>query len=175
MDTHGFRTGDMPAAGKHRVSWHCSVVASTSATPPESSDMTRCQSWQWVTHRSRVAYHRRVVRGASTTLLRRLGKRIHDLRVEQKHTQEALAQRCGLSQKYLSELERGSKAPSWGTLVKLCNGLGIKLAVLVFTIDDDREDEPKRIEDLLAGRSRDARYDLLHGMQLILRAAEAKR
>jgi len=53
--------------------------------------------------------------------------------------------------------------------------LSIKLAVLVFAIDDDPEDEPKRIEDLLAGRSRDARYDLLHGMQLILRAAEAKR
>ena len=111
----------------------------------------------------------------ASTALRRLGKRIHDLRVEQKLTQERLAHRCGLSQKYLSELERGSKAPSWKTLVKVCGGLDVKLSVLVFAIDDDEEHEPRRLEDLLAGRSSNARYDLLQGVQLILRAADGKR
>jgi transcriptional regulator with XRE-family HTH domain len=116
-----------------------------------------------------------VSRVASVTLLRRLGKRIHHLRNEQDLTQEALAQKCELSQKYLSEIERGSKAPSWETLVKLSRGLDVKLSVLVFAIDEDADHDPKRLEDLLAGRSSDARYDLLQGVQLILRAGELKR
>jgi transcriptional regulator with XRE-family HTH domain len=116
-----------------------------------------------------------VAKLASTVLLGRLGKRIRALRADQKLTQDELAHRCNVSPKYMSELERGIKAPSWDTLVALCKGLNVKFDVLVYAIDDAPNDEPTRIEDLLAGRPREAQYQLLQGMQLVLRAAELKR
>ena len=91
-------------------------------------------------------------------------------------TQEALAQECGISQKYLSELERGEKAPSWETLVALAHkGFRIKLAALLFAVDEDIEAESQTLDDVLAGRGKQARYDLLRAVELILRAGESKK
>ncbi len=105
----------------------------------------------------------------------RLGERIQLLRRERGLTQEALAHTCGISQKYLSELERGGKSPSWETLVALAHrGFRIKLAVLLFTIDEDPSLEAKQLDDVLAGRTKAARYDLIKAVELILRAGESK-
>jgi transcriptional regulator with XRE-family HTH domain len=110
------------------------------------------------------------------SLQRRLGERIQSLRHERNLTQEALAQECGISQKYLSELERGEKAPSWETLVALAHkGFRIKLAALLFAVDEEIESESQTLDDVLAGRSKEARYDLLRAVELILRAGESKK
>lgn len=106
---------------------------------------------------------------------RRFGERIQLLRRERGLTQEELAHTCGISQKYLSELERGGKSPSWETLVALAHrGFRIKLAVLMFTIDEDPSLEAKQLDDVLAGRTKAARYDLIKAVELILRAGESK-
>jgi transcriptional regulator with XRE-family HTH domain len=106
----------------------------------------------------------------------RLGERIHDLRRARDLTQEALALRCGISQKYLSELERGEKTPSWETLVALAHrGFGIKLAALMFGVDEELEGDLVSLDELLAGRPQEVRYDVLRAVRLILRAGESSK
>ena len=98
------------------------------------------------------------------------------LRADRELTQEAVADRIGISQKYLSELERGQKSPSWETLVAIAHkGFDIKLASLMFGIDEDIGAEAKHIHDVLAGRPKEARYDVLRAVELILRAGEGSK
>jgi len=106
----------------------------------------------------------------------RLGERIQALRADRKLTQEAVADRIGISQKYLSELERGQKSPSWDTLVAIAHdGFGIKVASLVFGIDEDIGAEPKHLHDVLAGRPVEVRSDVLRAVDLILRAGRGSK
>jgi transcriptional regulator with XRE-family HTH domain len=110
------------------------------------------------------------------SLQHRLGERMQALRADREVTQEVLAARIGISQKYLSELERGAKAPSWQTLVAIAHkGFEIKLAALLFGIDEDVGAEVKHLTDMLAGRPKEVRYDVLRAVELILRAAEASK
>ena len=98
------------------------------------------------------------------------------LRADRDLTQEAVADRIGISQKYLSELERGQKSPSLETLVAIAHkGFEIKLASLVFGIDEDIGLEPKHINDVLAGRPKEVRYDVLRAVELLLRAGEGSK
>jgi transcriptional regulator with XRE-family HTH domain len=101
----------------------------------------------------------------------RLGARIRTLRHARELTQEMVADRIGRSQKYLSELERGERSPSWETLVAIAHqGFEIKLASLMFGIDEDIATEAQDLSDVLAGRSKEARRDLLRAVELMLRA-----
>ncbi|TMQ06403.1 MAG: helix-turn-helix domain-containing protein [Deltaproteobacteria bacterium] len=102
----------------------------------------------------------------------RLGTRIRALRHARDLTQEMVADRIGRSQKYLSELERGERSASWETLVAIAHqGFEIKLASLMFGIDEDIGAEAQDLSDVLAGRSKEARRDLLRAMELVLRVA----
>lgn len=102
--------------------------------------------------------------------------RIQALRIARGLTQEAVADRVGISQKYLSELERGQKSPSWEKLVAIAHaGFGIKLAALVFGIDEDIGLEARHLHDVLAGRPEKVRLDVLRAVDLLLRAGEGSR
>ena len=46
-------------------------------------------------------------------------------------TQEQLAERCGLSQQYLSKLESGKRNPTVVTLYEIAQGLGVSHMELV--------------------------------------------
>ena len=106
----------------------------------------------------------------------RVGERMRKLRNDRKVSQEVMADRIGISQKYLSELERGQKSPSWETLVAIAHkGFEIKLAALMFGIDEDAGTEAKHLNDLLAGRPKEARYDVLRAIELLLRAGEGSK
>lgn len=88
-----------------------------------------------------------------------------------KLTQEQVADRIGRSQKYMSALECGQKSPSWETLVTLAHkAFEIRLASLMFGIDEDIAVEIQSLGDVLAGRPVEARGDLLRGIELVLRA-----
>jgi transcriptional regulator with XRE-family HTH domain len=100
-----------------------------------------------------------------------LGARIRVLRDTRELTQQVVADRLEISSKYLSELERGQRSPSWETLVAIAHqGFEIKLASLMFGIDEDIGAEVQDLSDVLAGRPKEARRDLLRAMELILRA-----
>jgi transcriptional regulator with XRE-family HTH domain len=95
------------------------------------------------------------------------------LREGRELTQEQAADRIGISQKYLSELERGEKAPSWQTLVAIAHkGFEVKLAALLFGVDEDVDAEVTDLGDVLAGRSKEARGDVLRAVELLLRAGD---
>ncbi|MEO8704866.1 MAG: helix-turn-helix transcriptional regulator [Kofleriaceae bacterium] len=116
-----------------------------------------------------------MARSSARQLQHRLGERIQTLRRDRELTQETLAQACGISQKYLSELERGEKAPSWETLVAIAHdGFQITLAALVYSIDEKDALDARSLDGVLAGRPKQARYDLLKAFELILRAGESK-
>lgn len=55
----------------------------------------------------------------------RLGQRIREARIEKKYTQQKLAERAGIGQMYLGEIERGVKMPSLKLFVKLVEALDI--------------------------------------------------
>ena len=82
-----------------------------------------------------------------------------------------IADRIDVAQKYVSQLECGQRSPSWETLVAIAHqGFEIKLATLMFGIDEDIGGEVQDLSDVLAGRPKEARRDLLHAVELILRA-----
>lgn len=59
-----------------------------------------------------------------------LARRIRERRTERGLTQEALAERAGISANYLAKLELGWKTPSVDTLVRLARALGVQVCDL---------------------------------------------
>lgn len=110
---------------------------------------------------------------ADEVVRRRLGARIRALRIARDLKQHEVGERVGCSQKYISQLERGNGSPSWEILVALAHkAFEIKLASLVFGIDEDFGAELQDLSEVIAGRSLESRRDLLRGIDLVLRAGE---
>lgn len=54
-----------------------------------------------------------------------LGKRIREARIMKNYTQQQLAERAGIGQMYLGEIERGTKMPSLKSFIRIIETLGI--------------------------------------------------
>ncbi|HEX8111615.1 MAG TPA: helix-turn-helix transcriptional regulator [Kofleriaceae bacterium] len=109
-------------------------------------------------------------------LRHRFGARVRALRDARGLTQEMIADRIEVTPKYVSQLECGQRSPSWETLIAIAHqGFEIKLAALMFGIDEDIGVEVQYLSDLLAGRPKQARRDLLRAVELMLRAGEGSR
>ena len=67
---------------------------------------------------------------SKTELLLHLGKRIREVRLQQGHSQEELAEKCGFDRTYISLLERGRRNPSLSNLAKLARGLDTSVSEL---------------------------------------------
>lgn len=65
-----------------------------------------------------------------------VGRNFARLRHEKGLTQEQVAERSGLSQQYLSDLERGRRNPTIITLYELALALGVSHVALVEPDDD---------------------------------------
>jgi XRE family aerobic/anaerobic benzoate catabolism transcriptional regulator len=72
-----------------------------------------------------------------TDLRGRVGARVKQLRQARRLTQEQLAERAGLSYKFIGEVERGRGNPTLTTLAALSEALGVGLVDLL-GIDPDR-------------------------------------
>lgn len=104
-------------------------------------------------------------------LRHQLGARLRALRTARDVTQAVIADRTGASPKYISQLECGQGSPSWEALVTIAHyGFETNLASLMFGVDEAIGTEVQDLSDLLAGRSKEARRDLLRAMELTLRA-----
>lgn len=68
-----------------------------------------------------------------------LGKRLRSHRRQQKLSQEALAERAGISCVYLSHIENSRSIPSLETLVRLCRALSITPDSLLLGADSAGE------------------------------------
>lgn len=81
-------------------------------------------------------------------LTKQLGKRVKELRKHRGYTQESLAQRADISDKYLSEVERGECKVSVEVLNKVASGLHVNLHDLVNF--DSANGRPQNEEQLIA-------------------------
>lgn len=54
-----------------------------------------------------------------------LGGRIREVRIMKNYTQQQLAERAGIGQMYLGEIERGTKMPSLKSFIRIIETLGI--------------------------------------------------
>lgn len=80
-----------------------------------------------------------------------IGLRIKKIRIQQRRTQQDIADFCGFTKSHLSKIEKGKVMPSIGVLAKIANSLSIKISILLDeehheTITHDAED---RIADNL--------------------------
>lgn len=70
-------------------------------------------------------------------VLRVLGRRIRLMREDHDMSQSDLAKLTSLSQRYVSELERGTKTPSLDTLVRIAHvAFQVPIADLFYDVDD---------------------------------------
>jgi transcriptional regulator with XRE-family HTH domain len=77
-----------------------------------------------------------------TSLHKRFGRRVRQIRDELDKTQEEFAEITGMSVDFLSLIERGRNAPSFKKLELMTRGLGVSAAYL-FTFGDVRTDSAK--------------------------------
>jgi transcriptional regulator with XRE-family HTH domain len=66
----------------------------------------------------------------STSILVRFGQRLRAIRTEQKLSQEAFAQKCGLDRTYISGIERGQRNVSLVNIHVIAKALGTSVSDL---------------------------------------------
>ena len=86
-----------------------------------------------------------------TNELKLFGKRLRTVRRAAKLTQEEVAEKASLNAKYLGQIERGEKHPSFEAVMSLSRALKVSPEIL-FQVDHDESDEKvlrRRIDGLL--------------------------
>lgn len=98
-----------------------------------------------------------------------LGERIRSLRRAMDMTQEALAEKAGLSIQHVGEVERGSGNPTLSSLAKLSKGLEITMAEL-FDLEHERlsEDELRLHLSEMVRTAREGDLRLIHRIMAIV-------
>ena len=66
--------------------------------------------------------------------LKEIGNNIQIARLKKKLTQEALAEKCNVSAKYISAMERGISSGSISLIIDICNILTIFLTVQLIVL-----------------------------------------
>ena len=83
------------------------------------------------------------------------GKQLKNYRLIRKLSQEEIASRAGLNEKYYGRLERNESNPTINMLEKICNALGIGVAEFFAcnfdAVDSDVYFEPKLVDIILKG------------------------
>lgn len=80
-------------------------------------------------------------------LLATLARRMKEHRQTLGLSQEALAERSGLSSNFIARIEIGGKTPSLSTLAKLADALGTTVSDL---LDDKKQHETRSISDYIS-------------------------
>jgi transcriptional regulator with XRE-family HTH domain len=70
----------------------------------------------------------------SSDIKKRFGARVRELRLERKMSQIALAEKAGIEQQHLSNLELGKKEAKIKVIEMLAQGLGISLRQLFWDL-----------------------------------------
>ncbi len=73
-----------------------------------------------------------------------LGSAIKNFRIQKGIKQNTLAEKCEISQTYLSQIENNVKEPNLSTLRIISKNLGIPLPVLVFMSLDESDITPQK-------------------------------
>jgi len=70
-----------------------------------------------------------------------LGKRIRDIRISNKLSQEKLAELSGLHPTYIGQIERGEKNPTIDSIYKISSGLEMSVSDLIKNISPQNDTE----------------------------------
>ena len=65
-----------------------------------------------------------------------LAQAVFEMRSRHRLSQEAVAEQAGLSRNFVGMVERGEVSPTFDNLVKLADGLGVKLSELVLLYEE---------------------------------------
>lgn len=79
------------------------------------------------------------IRGSDVKMSLQLGTKLADLRKRNGFSQEALAEKMGVSRQAVSKWERGESTPDTDTLIELANLYSVSLDVLVGNKSSDTE------------------------------------
>lgn len=90
-----------------------------------------------------------------STLAAAVGKRISRLRRQRRWTQEHLAERTGLTAKFISEVETGKTNPSLHTLESISGALRVSLPALFASTPRVRKSRKDQLIEEFAGLVRD--------------------
>ena len=77
--------------------------------------------------------------GALNDVRARFGAALREWRLRQEFTQEQLAERAGLSYKFIGEIERGQANPTLDTIESLADALGMAIPDLLAGFRRDRQ------------------------------------
>ena len=80
--------------------------------------------------------------GVKTSLRKRFGQRVKELRQATGLSQEAFADRCGFARSYMSRIERGGANPSLDAVQALADGLGVQVVALFQSETDPQGARP---------------------------------
>ena len=84
-------------------------------------------------------------------------KNLRYYRIKNKYTQEDLADKSGLTDKYISDLERGQFSPSFEKISELADSLGIEAYKLLK--EENRVDNiPNRLDKITKTRKSKKKY-----------------
>jgi transcriptional regulator with XRE-family HTH domain len=75
-----------------------------------------------------------------------VGRNLARLRREKKFTQERLAEVCGVTQQYVSDIERGQRNPTIVSIYHLAIALGVSHVDLVMPDDEARREDEKALK-----------------------------
>jgi transcriptional regulator with XRE-family HTH domain len=75
------------------------------------------------------------MQAAAAKLLKTFGRSVRSLRKQRGMSQEVLAEACGLSRNYISDIERGVRNPGLLVMVALAKALKVPLRELVEEIE----------------------------------------
>lgn len=79
-----------------------------------------------------------------------IGHRIRTIRKVHKQKLLNISQLTGLSQPFISEIERGVKVPSLETLEKICHALGLTLSeFFTYKYGDEQEAIPPEVQQVI--------------------------
>ena len=104
-------------------------------------------------------------------VLTSLGARIRELRTARAWTQEMLAERAGITWRYVSAIERGTKGATIETLVGIAEAMDLGLSELFLGVDRPVPKDLTRISAAVAGQAADKQRAILKIVEDSLRLA----
>ena len=69
------------------------------------------------------------------SVVRKVGRRIRELRQKKGWSQEKLAEEAGLHRTYIGQVERGEKSIGVENLVRIARALGVRVAAVFVGVD----------------------------------------
>jgi transcriptional regulator with XRE-family HTH domain len=76
-----------------------------------------------------------VEEGFPNLLLRALGQRIRELRIDRGYSQEGFADKCGVHRTFMGTVERGESNLSFQNIAKVATNLGVSLSELFLGLE----------------------------------------